>query len=464
MAVKKKSLGHAEHSKQADAVTQKIVSRKLKVVFLGAGSAFFKNLFTDILSIPGAMEGEMAIVDIDQKRLKLAHDLAKLIIAKTNSKWKVTPADNARKVLKGADYVISCIEVSGTACVRFDNDIPLKYGVDQCIGDTIGAGGIFKALRTVPVWLEVLKDIGELCPNAIILNYTNPMSIMCLAATRANPWARHIGLCHSVQGTSHQLAGYANVPYEELKWKCGGVNHLAWFTELSHNGKSIYPLLQKSILKDKELLAKDPVRFDIMKNFGYFVTESSGHFSEYLPYYRKRKDLIAKHCGTGYLGQSSFYADNWPTWRQNNDQYRKDVISGKQPLELNRTWEYASHIIEAVEANKPFVAHLTVPNTGLISNLPQDGVVEVACLIDRNGVTPTSFGKLPSQLAAICDWHMRVYELAAQACIDKNREMAIHALMLDPHTASVCSPGEIRKMAEELFAAEKAFIHAGFYK
>jgi alpha-galactosidase len=451
-----KKVGHESHMGKADnlGILEK-VNRPLKIVFMGAGSTFFKKLFIDVLCI--AKEGEMGLVDTDGERLELAHQLAKKIVEKTNSKWTVTATPNRREVLKNADYVINCIEVSGTACVRFDNDIPKKYGIDQCIGDTIGPGGLFKALRTVPVWLEVLKDIEELCPKAWVLNYTNPMSIMCLASSRASS-ANVIGLCHSVQGTSHNLANYANIPYSELQWECAGINHLAWFTKLEHKGESIYPLLKEKIEKDPELLAKDPIRFDMMKYFDYFVTESSGHFSEYLPYYRKRQELIDKHCGEKYLGESGFYANEWPGWRKDNDEMRRKLISGDEEITLERSWEYASFIVEAMETNSPFVTHVTVPNANLISNLPGDGVVEVACLVDKNGVTPTHYGKLPAQCAALCDWHMRMYDLAATACIEKSKEAAIHALMLDPLTAAVCSPAEIKQMTLELFEAQKEYL------
>jgi alpha-galactosidase len=459
MAKKKTNeIGHQEHMKKADNLgIIPEVSRPLKIVFMGAGSAFFEKLFIDTLSIPGATHGEMGIVDIDKTRLDIAEKLAKKIVKTMKSKWTVKATTNRKEVLKGADYIINCIEVSGVDCVRFDNDIPAKYGIDQCIGDTIGPGGLFKALRTVPVFLEVLKDIEKLCPNALVLNYTNPMSMMCLAASRVSP-VNVIGMCHSVQGSSHKLATYSDVPYAEMKWKCGGINHLAWFTELTHKGKDLYPVLQKKIKKDSELLAKDPIRFDMMKYFNYFVTESSGHFSEYLPYYRKRPELIEKHCGEKYLGGSGFYAREWPGWRNDNDQSRRDAIAGKREISLDRTWEYASYIIQAQETNNPFIAYGTVPNNGLIDNLPQDGVVEVACVVNSSGVMPTHFGALPPQLAALCDWHMRMYELAATACIEKSKEAAVHALLLDPLTAAVCAPSEIKEMTMELFKAEKAFL------
>jgi alpha-galactosidase len=455
----KKTEGHEAHMQKAENLgILAEVNRPLKVVFLGSGSAFFKNLFCDILNIPGADKGEMCLVDINSERLELSRILGEKILEKAGKNgWKITATTERKEVLSNASYVINCIEVSGTECVRYDNDIPLEYGVDQCIGDTIGPGGLFKALRTVPVFLEVLKDIEKMCPDAWVLNYTNPMSIMCLAANRASS-AKVIGLCHSVQGSSHQLAKYAEIPYQEMKWRCAGINHLAWFTELTHNGKDLYPVLKQKIAEDPELLAKDPVRFDLMKYFDCFVTESSGHFSEYLPYYRKRQELINRHCGEKYLGQSSFYADEWPGWRVDNDNRRKKFISGEEEIELARTWEYASYIIQAMETNSPFKIYGTVFNNGLITNLPQNNVVEVACTVDNEGIIPNYFGELPAHLAALCSAHQYMYDVAAEACIQKSKDLAIKALMLDPLTAAVCSLEEIKEMAERLFEAEKDFL------
>ena len=451
--------GHAAHMKKAEnlGITHQI-NRPIKILFLGAGSGFFAPLFNDVLNIPGASEGVMALVDVDLARLSLAEQLGNKILRDTGrTGWKILASGNRKEVMEGADYVINCIEVSGTECVRFDNDIPLEYGIDQCIGDTIGPGGLFKALRTVPVFLEMLRDVEKYCPDAFVLNYTNPMSIMCLAAARSSK-AKVVGLCHSVQGTSHQLASYAGVPYQELDWHCAGINHLAWFTKLRHKGADLYPILKEKIKQDKELLERDPVRFDVMKYFDYFVTESSGHFSEYLPYYRKRADLRKKHCRDGYLGGSSFYADNWPTWRKNCDQQRRDLIASSDPWQKDRTWEYASFIIEAIETNSPFVIHGNVMNTGLITNLPQNNVCEVACLVNRNGITPTYYGELPAQCAAICESNLRMFDLAANACIERSKDLAAKALMLDPLTSAVCGLAEIKEMTNKLFKAEKPFL------
>jgi len=446
---------HEAHSKPMDGLgIRDAVSRPLNVVFLGAGSGFFEKLFADLLFVPGTQcGGEMRLVDIDAERLELARQMGEKVAAALDAPWTVRASTDRRAMLDGADYVVNCIEVSGVQAVRIDYEIPLKYGVGQCIGGTIGPGGRFKALRTAPVFLEVLWDIEELCPDAWVLNYTNPMSILCLAAARASS-AHVVGLCHSVQGTSRQLAGYADVPYEELTWRCGGINHLSWFTELSRNGQDVYPVLFEKARTDPATWEQDPVRFDVMEHFGYFVTESSGHLSEYLPYYRKRKDLLAHFMREKYRGESGFYANMWPAGRAARDERRKKVLAGEEPLEPQRTFEYCSFIIQAIETNAPFVFHGTVPNAGLIENLPAEGVVEVACLADRRGVTPTHFGPLPPHCAAVCDWNLRMFDVAATACIEKSRERAFQALLLDPLTAAVCSPAEIRRMTDEMFEAQ----------
>jgi alpha-galactosidase len=376
--------------------------------------------------------------------------------------------------MRDSDYIVVCVEVSGVDCVRYDNDIPAKYGIDQCIGDTIGPGGLFKALRTVPVFLDILRDAERLCPRVQVLNYTNPMNIMCLAAGRAVPSIPVVGLCHSVQGTSHLLARRAGVPYEELDWQCAGINHLAWFTKLEHKGKDLYPLLKEKARQDLAGNPSNPddtgdiVRKDMMLHFGAFITESSGHLSEYLPYYRKRKDILATYARDGYEGGSSFYANNWPTWRKNADEHRMKLVRGEEQTSWERSWEYGSWIIEAIEKDAPYRIHGNVMNNAnvgrgggagqLITNLPSEGCVEVSCLIDQSGVNPTRFGALPPQMAAVCDSNMRMFDLAAKACIERSKEAAIHALYLDPLTSAVCSLKEIEQMTLELFDAEAQFL------
>lgn len=448
--------GHQAHTKSADLLAKGTSPGRIKVVMLGAGSGFTQPLMTDILNIPSLTGGEIALVDIDEQRLELAHQVVEKIVAVMgkHGAWTVSSTTDRRKALPGAHYLVNCIEVSGTKAVRFDNDIPLKYGVDQCIGDTIGPGGLMKALRTIPVFVDVLKDAEELCPNALVLNYTNPMSMMCLAAGLTSKM-QVVGLCHSVQGTGHLLAKHAGVPYSEMKWKCAGINHLAWFTELSYEGRDLYPILfEKARDPKSEFYEGDPIRCDMMLHFGAFITESSGHLSEYLPYYRKRKDLLEKYARSAYRGESGFYANNWPNWRRGCDDYRRNVIAGEIEIKTGRSWEYASGIIEAHQTNQPLVIHGNVINHGLIDNLPQGQCVEVPVMVDRNGFNPCRFGALPPQMAAICRSNMSMFELGVIAALEKSREAAAHALMLDPLTSAVCSPSEIKQMTEELIDAQ----------
>ncbi|MCI0513967.1 alpha-galactosidase [candidate division KSB1 bacterium] len=431
----------------------------MKITMIGAGSGFTRPLATDIMFIPEIDTGTIALVDIDARRLDLAYRLVQKVVALSGKKWQIQASTDRREVMADSDYVISFIEVSGLPTVRLDNDIPLKYGISQCIGDTVGPGGIFKALRTVPAWLEILKDIERYCPNALVMNYTNPMSIMTLAAIRTTTLPV-IGLCHSVQGSSRQLAEYAEVPYPEMQWKCAGINHMAWFTELRHRGVDLYPRLKEKYLTDPEFVKKEPVRFNTMLNFGYFVTESSGHFSEYVPYYRKREALIDQYCGARYLGERSFYANEWPKWRQDQDARIQREMEGQEALELKRGHEYASLIIEAKEKNQPAVVYGSVLNRGLIENLPATGVVEVACMIDQNGINPCQFGSLPPQLAALCQANMALFECVVQALTARKKDYIYYAMMLDPLTAAVCSLDEIHQMTDEMLAAEREYLPA----
>ncbi|MFT3788565.1 MAG: hypothetical protein QM770_20735 [Tepidisphaeraceae bacterium] len=494
--------GHAAHTKAADSQEglKGKMQRPINVTFLGAGSGFCPTLCKDVLLIPGADKGEFRLVDVDKDRLATMHKVIEQVIRECgrDDGWTVRSSSNRREVLPGTDYAICCVEVSGVACVAFDNDIPLKYGVDQCIGDTVGPGGLFKGLRTVPVFLDILRDMRELCSGAMMLNYTNPMSMMVCAAGRAVPEVPMVGLCHSVQGTSHLLAGYAGVPYEEMDWECAGVNHLAWFTRLQHQGENLYTkVLYEKFRKEIEegyreadagvavydaqdlrwgekreqpYKMGDLIRKDMCVQFGAFITESSGHLSEYLPYYRKSAQG-RKLLRRGYDGGSRFYATNWPQWRKGADEHRNQLVKGEKKVEIKRSWEYGSWIIEAREKDSPFRIHGNVmnhavapgkKNTGeagkLITNLDGDGAVEVSCMVDRNGINPTRYGALPAQMAHICHSQQAYFDLAAKACIEKSIEAATYALFLDPLTQAVLTPGEIRAMTAEMFAAEKEFL------
>lgn len=490
--------GHDAHTKAADSAAPLPgkITRPLNVVFLGAGSTFCPKICRDILMVEGADRGELRLVDIDADRLALTTQVVEKIVDDLGKQggWSVKASTDRREALPGAAYAVCSVEVSGVDCVAWDNDIPLKYGVDQCIGDTIGPGGLFKALRTVPVFLDILRDMAELCPGALMLNYTNPMNMMVLAAGRAVPQVPVVGLCHSVQGTSHLLAEMADVPYDELEWECAGINHLAWFTKLKHHGRDLYGSVlnekfqaelaagiaeaeagkasfddradSHGVSADKAYQHDELIRKDMCVHFGAFITESSGHLSEYLPYYRK-SDEGKKLLRLGYHGGSRFYASNWPTWRKNMDEERRKWVSGETEFDLKRSWEYASWIIESMEKNAPYRIHGNVMNTPgntrgeagkLITNLPGDGCVEVACYVDGNGIQPTRYGGLPPQMAHVCASNMAMFDLGAEAIIHRSKEAASHALMLDPLCAAVLTPREIRAMTLEMFDAEKDFL------
>src|SRR6202521_1873588 len=420
---------------------------------VGAGSAVFaRQLMTDILAVEGLDEGTFALVDIDATRLDLARRIAERLVELSGKRWSVTASTDRADVLEGSDFVISSIEVAGLKHVRADYEIPKRYGVDQCIGDTIGPGGIFKALRTGPVWLDIVADIARLAPHAVVLNYSNPMSILTLAAAHASN-LKVVGLCHSVQGTSRQLAGDLDIPYDKITWQCAGINHNAWFTTLERDGQDLYPLLRERA-KIPEIYEQDPVRFEVMRHLGAFVTESSGHFSEYVPYFRKRPDLLKKYTRPGYLGESGFYANNWPRWRRENDASIEAMLRGEKPVPLERSLEYGADIIEAIECGRESSIYGNVRNAGSIDNLP-DGCVEVECRVDRGGMHMQRFGPLPEQLAALNRSHMAVHELVVESLIERDKQKAKYALMLDPLTAAVCSPEEIDRLFEEMWTAER---------
>ena len=428
-----------------------------KVAIIGAGSAVFAyELMRDILVTPGLDSGTFSLVDIAPERLEPAHQIAEKLISATGRNWNVEASTERAKILAGADYVINTIEVAGMENVRHDFDIPMKYGVNQCIGDTIGPGGIFKALRTLPAWIDILHDVERLAPDALVMNYTNPMSLTCLTGLRAS-WLPIVGLCHSIPYTAEILAGYLNIPVNELKYRAAGINHLAWLVDLTWQGEDMYPRLRE-LSRDPVIYEQDPIRFEMMLHLGAFVTESSGHSSEYTPYFRKRPDLVEKYTRAEYLGETGFYANNWPQWREEAAEEVRQMISGEEELDLERGVEYASRIMEAIETDIPAVIYGNVKNTGLITNLPQGGVVEVACLVNQDGIQPTYFGALPTQLAALDQAHMAVHDLVATAVLEGSREAAFYALMLDPLTAAVCSPAEIRQMFDEMAAVEAPYL------
>ena len=426
------------------------------LTIIGAGSTVFAaELMSDFLTTPGLERGEFRLIDIDAERLALAHDFAEYLIERSGRDWSVSSDTDRTVSIPGSDVIISTIEVAGLATVDHDYVIPLRHGVDQCIGDTIGPGGLFKSLRTIPTFLEILRDIERLAPDALVLNHTNPMSMTILAASRASSvpvW----GMCHSVHHTVEDLAGYLEVPQESISFDAAGVNHLAWLTTLEQDGVDLYPHLRERG-RLPEVYRQDPVRLDLMYQFGAFPTESSGHVSEYLPYFRTHKELVESWQGQGYIGESGFYAHNWPTWRRENDQELRAVLDGTEPFELERGPEYPSRIVAAMSGNAPgpTTIYVTTPNHGWIENVHQDNAVEVAATVDEAGIHPQRYGRLPEHLASWVRRHQEFNDLAVTSILDEDREAAVHALMIDPLTSAACELPEIRTMFDEMVAAQR---------
>ncbi len=427
------------------------------LTIIGAGSTVFAaELMTDFLSAPGLDAGEFRLVDIDAERLALAHRFADYLIERSGRDWTVKSSVDRTELLPGSTVVISTIEVAGLATVGFDYDIPMKYGVDQCIGDTIGPGGLFKALRTIPTFLEILADVERLCPDAMVLNHTNPMSMTVLAASRASQipvW----GMCHSVHYTVENLADYLQLDKKEIEFRAAGVNHLAWLVELTRNGEDLYPMLRERG-RIPEVLEQDPVRFELMYQLGAFPTESSGHVSEYLPYFRTHPDLVKRWTGKEYIGESGFYAHNWPTWRRENDEMLRAVLDGTREFPMERGGEYPSHIVEAMTSGTPTTVYVTTPNEGWVDNLLPDNAVEVAAVVDADGIHPQPFGSLPPHLASLVRRHQEFNDLAVTSILERDREAAVHALMLDPLTAAACELQQIREMFDEMVDAQREHL------
>ncbi len=437
----------------------------VKMTIIGAGSAeFATELMTDVLSTPGLPTGIFALVDVDPIRLELAHQVGEHLIERTGRDWKIESSTERADMMPGTDYLINTIEVHGLANVRHDYDIPMKYGIDQCIGDTIGPGGLFKALRTLPAWIEILADAKKFCPRATIFNYTNPMSLTVLTGSRVTDQPIY-GLCHSITHTVEELAGFLGIPVSELTYRSAGVNHLSWILDLEHQGVDVYPRLHE-LAENPEIAEQDLIRFETMKQLGAFPTETSGHSSEYTQFFRKRPDLVEKYARSGYRGESGFYANNWPTWRAEADEILRQGLSGGEPIEIERGAEYASYIMDAIENDEPCEVYVNVPNrhTGssdrLVDNLPLGATVEVRATIDGDGIHPQPFGSLPTHLANLDHVHTSFHDLVADSIINQDREAAVHALMIDPLTSAVCSLAEIRAMFDEMVEAEKEYLPA----
>lgn len=455
-----------------------------KITFIGAGSTVFAiNLLGDILSYPELSNSTICLHDIDQNRLEATHKGAQRIITQLGVQPYLEATTDRRDALDGADYAINMIQVGGyQPATLIDFEIPKKYGLRQTIGDTLGIGGIMRGLRTIPVILEMLRDMEELCPEVLHLNYVNPMAIITWALNRASEIST-LGLCHSVPHTAGQLAEDIGIPLEEINYLVAGINHLAFYLHFERDGKDLYPLIH-NVAKEGRIPDWNRVRYEVFSRLGYFVTESSEHFSEYVPWFikRDRPDLIERfnipldeylyRCQAQLRAWD--YAQEYLEHPKRNpanslDEHiaeiplmpsiRQGLIKGYQQIDVVRpSVEYAGQIIHSIETGTPRTIYGNVINQGIISNLPKDCCVEVPCLVDQNGVQPTHIGAIPPHLAALMQTHINVQSLTVEAALNGKREHIYHAAMLDPHTAAELDLDQIWALVDDLIAAHGDFL------
>ncbi|MFW5941872.1 MAG: alpha-glucosidase/alpha-galactosidase [Chloroflexota bacterium] len=429
-----------------------------KITFIGAGSTVFAHqLLSDIFSFPELAEATISLHDIDEERLETSAMVAQHVAREAGARAVIESHLERRAALEGADYVISMFQVGGyRPATVTDFEIPKKVGLRQTIADTLGIGGIMRGLRTIPVLLDICGDMEALCPDALHLNYVNPMAINVWAATRASS-VTTVGLCHSVPGTVQELARDLGVPAQEIEYVAAGINHMAFYLRLERDGQDLYPRLQQIIEEDR-VPEHNRVRYEMLRRLGYFVTESSEHFSEYVPWFikRDRPDLLETYNIPldEYMRRCEAQIAQWET-------VREALLAGDEtPLQKEMSVEYAPRIIHSMETGTPRTVYGNVPNQGLIDNLPPECCVEVPCLVDANGIQPTRVGSLPPQLAALMQSNINVQALTVEAALSGRREHVYHAAMMDPHTAAELDLEQIWALVDELMEAHGELIPA----
>jgi len=424
----------------------------MKIAFIGAGSVVFsRNLMVDILSWPELEGATLSLMDIDEERLGVIEGVGRRIVSDRGLPATIEATTDRRKALDGADFVIVMIQVGGLAPFEHHIAIPLRYGIDQSVGDTLGPGGVFRAMRTIPVLTSIAQDMEELCPDAWMLQYSNPMAMNCWGLAAFSP-VTVVGLCHSVQGTAEQIAGYIGADFKNVSYWCAGINHMAWYLRYEVDGEDAYPRF-RAAMDDPEVFEKDKTRFEVLRHFDYFVTESTHHMSEYVPYFRKRPDLIEQ-----------FATPRWDYlelcrngWQPHYEKARRQA-AGEEEIRFARSNEYASRIIRARVTNEVDCINGNVPNTGLITNLPDGCCVEVPILVDRTGLHPCFVGDLPEHLAALNRTNINVQALGVEAALEGNARKAFQAIALDPLTGAMLDLRQIQSMVDDLFASQKEWL------
>lgn len=428
-----------------------------KITFIGAGSTVFaKNLMGDILGFPEMKDATISLMDINPERLKTSEVVARKIAKVLGATPKIEATTDRREALKGADYVICMIQVAGyKPGTVIDFEIPKKYGLRQTIADTLGIGGIMRGLRTIPVLVDICRDMEQLCPDALFINYVNPMVMNQWALSRATG-IKTVGLCHSVPGTAHELSKDIGVPYEDISYLVAGINHMAFYLKFENKrtGEDMYPLIRK-VYNEGRMPEWNRVRYEMFNRLGYFVTESSEHFSEYVPWFikRDRPELIEEFNIPldEYIRRCEVQIASWEAMRHDLEDEGKDI-------HVERSVEYGSLIIHSMETATPRVIYGNVPNYDIISNLPYGCSVEVPCLVDTNGIQPTRIGAIPVHLAALMQTNINVQALTVEAALTCKREHIYHAAMLDPHTAAELSLDQIWSLVDDLIEAHGDYL------
>jgi alpha-galactosidase len=432
-----------------------------KIAFIGAGSlGFTRGLVRDLLTFPLLEASDIYLMDIDPERLDFAQKSVQRIVNMGKYPARVHATLDRIEALRDADYVLCTILAGDVDVWRYDIEIPKKYGVDTNVGDTRGPSGIFRALRTIPVMLSIVKDMEKYCPNATLLNYTNPMAMLCRAMQRES-FIRLTGLCHSVQGTAYMLASWIDAEMDEITYTCAGINHQAWYLKYERNGKDAYPEIRKAIQEHPDIYEEEVVRNEMFLHLDYYVTESSGHNSEYNWWFRKRPDLIEKYCthGTGWNpGEYAYilkeYEEAKHTWKEE----AKLWFAAETPISLERELEYAAYIMNALQGGDIFTFNGNVPNTDLITNLPQNACVEVPVYVDRSGFRPVHVGALPPQCVTLTHVSVMVEEMAVEAALTGNPRLVFQAICHDPLTAAVLSLAEIKTMVNEMLHQNQPWL------
>ena len=429
-----------------------------KIAMIGAGSMVFcKTLVNDILATEALKDSEICLMSRTRPKLDRMEAFVQRMIDENGLPAKTWSTLDRREALKDADYVIIMIQVGGVSAFKHDYEIPLKYGVDQCIGDSLGPGGVFRGLRTIPVLAGIVKDMEELCPDALLLNYANPMATCCYALGKVSN-IPFVGLCHGVQTTLDLISRYVDVPKDQIESKCAGINHMGWFLSLKdkRDGRDLNSILRENFEKP-EYYINEKVRGEVMRHFGYFMTESTGHLSEYIPWFRSSKRALEQYCDQPDFGGAS--GAYYKYCRMLTEKYQNvDYLSLESPIIKSRSVEYCSYILEAIETGVPFQLNGNVRNDGYINNLPNGCCVEVPIMVDKQGLHPEQIGDLPPQCAVLNQSNISVQSLAVEAGLAGDPELVMNAVAMDPLTSSVCTLNEIRRMTTEMLEAEKEWL------